>query len=60
MVWQGRAGDRSPYADCRLKRKVPTNLNPPATGVNVTVEGVRPEQRKEHMARKFLLISRNW
>ena len=25
----------------RLKRKVPTNLNPPATGVNVTAPGTK-------------------
>ena len=38
----------------RFKREVPTNLNPPATGVNVTAEGFVPRQRKEHKVAEAL------
>ena len=44
----------------RFKRKVPTNLNPPATGVNVTAQGSSRDNAKEHIACRFSLIIGTW
>ena len=42
----------------RLKRKVPTNLNPPRHRRERYCPGFVPRQRKEHIACRFSLISR--